>query len=176
MHNASFLEITIMIGTGHRLDKSGLPLSTIASDAERVHIQVACFLHRELPIRLAHRIVELESIPIMRESIHVQKVISWYKQSFQELRSISAPVDVDKELVFYKVLEGIFHRHAPTLLTMAKGAHEMRVIMEHDMHEFSEFSEVQDSLDKFYLSRIGIRTLIGQYLSLKVSRFLVIPP
>lgn len=141
-----------------------------------MHIQVACFLHRELPIRLAHRVVELESIPIMRESTHVQKVISWYKQSFEELRSVSAPVDVEKELVFYKVLEGIFHRHAPTLLTMAKGAHEMRVMMDHDMHEFSEFNEVQDSLDKFYLSRIGIRTLIGQYLSLKVWKSLLTVP
>lgn len=37
-------------------------------------MQVASFLHRELPIRLAHRIVELESIPLMRESKYVCEV------------------------------------------------------------------------------------------------------
>ena len=100
--------------------------TTQHNTSERVQIQVACFLHRELPIRLAHRVVELEAIPIMRESTHVAKVISWYKQSFQEIRSAQAPVDVEKEDSFYKTLEGIFHRHAPTLITMAKGAHEMR--------------------------------------------------
>lgn len=41
---------------------------------QRVQIQVASFLHRELPIRFAHRIVELLSLPIMRESKFVGEV------------------------------------------------------------------------------------------------------
>lgn len=40
----------------------------------RVQIQVACFLHRELPIRFAQRAQALESVPIMRESKHVMQV------------------------------------------------------------------------------------------------------
>ena len=136
--------------------------------AERVQIQVACFLHRELPIRLAHRVVELESIPIMKESTHVNKVVSWYKQSFEDIRNSAAPVDAEKAEVFRRVLEGIFHRHAATLITMAKGAHEMRMMLAANQEDFSEHTELQEGLDKFYLSRIGIRTLIGQYLALKV--------
>jgi hypothetical protein len=43
--------------------------------ADRIRIQVASFLHRELPVRLARRVVELESIPVMRESKYVAEVM-----------------------------------------------------------------------------------------------------
>ena len=39
--------------------------------------------------------------------------------------------------------------------------------MGHDIATFSERSDIQNRLDQFYLSRIGIRTLIGQYLALR---------
>lgn len=93
--------------------------------------------------------------------------MSWYKQSFSELRKSSVPSDVDKESAFYQTLENIYHRHAHTLITMAKAAHEMRKMLGQDTDAFAQHLEVQNGLDKFYLSRIGIRTLIGQYLALK---------
>ncbi|CAE7461597.1 PDK [Symbiodinium microadriaticum] len=103
----------------------------------------------------------------MRESTYVNKVISWYKQSFEEIRNCAAPVDVEKEDVFCKVLNSIYSRHAPTLITMAKGANEMRMMLGANLDDFSEHNELQEGLDSFYLSRMGIRTLIGQYLALK---------
>jgi hypothetical protein len=36
--------------------------------AERILIQVACFLHREMPIRLAQRAMKLEASPIFQRS------------------------------------------------------------------------------------------------------------
>jgi len=143
------------------------PLSKEA--AQRVQIQVACFLHRELPVRLAHRVVELQSIPIMRESKYVCEVISWYTQSFQDIRSTQAPIDPEKEEAFHQVVNQVYSRHAHTLITMAKAAHEMRMMLHQDLDAFAEHAIVQDSLDKFYLSRIGLRTLIGQYLALRES-------
>jgi pyruvate dehydrogenase kinase 2/3/4 len=94
-------------------------------------------------------------------------VVSWYKQSFQEIRQAALPADADKEAIFYIALEHIYHRHSHTLITMAKAAHEMRQMLGQDTHAFAQHVEVQEGLDKFYLSRIGIRTLIGQYLALK---------
>jgi hypothetical protein len=37
-------------------------------ESEKVHMQVACFLHRELPVRLAHRAVKLEAASIFIKS------------------------------------------------------------------------------------------------------------
>jgi hypothetical protein len=42
--------------------------------ATKVHIQVARFLHRELPVRLAHRTVELNRIPLMQQSKYINEV------------------------------------------------------------------------------------------------------
>lgn len=36
--------------------------------SQKILIQVACFLHRELPVRLAHRAVRLESSPLFAKS------------------------------------------------------------------------------------------------------------
>jgi pyruvate dehydrogenase kinase 2/3/4 len=83
------------------------------------------------------------------------------------MRKIAAPSDLEKEAIFHSVMEQIFHRHGHTLITMAKASHELRRMLGQDTHTFAEQLEVQNGLDKFYLSRIGIRTLSGHYLALK---------
>jgi pyruvate dehydrogenase kinase 2/3/4 len=95
------------------------------------------------------------------------QVVSWYKQSFQEIRASSVPSSVEKEAIFYSVIKNIYHRHAHTLITMAKAAHELRAMLGQDTDAFAQHFDVQNGLDKFYLSRIGIRTLIGHYLALE---------
>lgn len=61
-------------GTGDRLQhfegyiKSQQEKFNQAQVSQRVLIQVACFLHRELPIRLAQRAVKLEASPLFVRS------------------------------------------------------------------------------------------------------------
>jgi pyruvate dehydrogenase kinase 2/3/4 len=97
-------------------------------------------------------------------------VCNWYKQSFQELLECETPTDIEKESKFAVVVEGIYRRHGNTLLTMAKGAHELRKLLQHDTHGFAEMKEIQNALDSFYMSRIGIRILISHYLALKAPQ------
>lgn len=41
-------------------------------------LQAARFLHREIPIRLSHRLVELASLPHgLSDSAHIQRVQQW---------------------------------------------------------------------------------------------------
>ena len=53
-------------GRGDRLSDFSASTNTTSQStaSQRVLTQVACFLHRELPIRLAHRATRLESSPI----------------------------------------------------------------------------------------------------------------
>jgi len=158
-------------GRGERLKEFDLLVDTSKQQAgasERVQIQVACFLHRELPIRLAHRAVELENSQLYKESQSIRNVCSWYKRSFAQIRAAPAPVDLEKEAKFAKVIEDIYERHSATLITMAKGAHEFRTNKGiNDISAFADLKDVQKKLDEFYMSRIGMRMLIGQYLALK---------
>ncbi|TPX30895.1 hypothetical protein SmJEL517_g05642 [Synchytrium microbalum] len=168
------------------------------------------FAHHELPIRLAYRVVELESLPhSLSEMPSVIKVKDWYTQSFNELIEFPKPEDygvprsaiVQKtgpvkyyndavnqppsppppELVAYnnefsKTLENIKRRHDPVVTTLAQGIQEVK---DHWNRQSSPLtsdvtgvplpSAVQQFLDRFYLSRIGIRMLIGQHVSLAKS-------
>jgi pyruvate dehydrogenase kinase 2/3/4 len=49
------------------------------------------FLAEELPIRLAHRVQELETLPDgLNDMPSVKRVLDWYAQSF-EVRPLSRP-------------------------------------------------------------------------------------
>lgn len=101
------------------------------------------------------------------KSSNIQSVCSWYKKSFAEIRQCDPPTTKETENKFEKVVESIYERHAPTLITMARGAHEIRLQLKQDVNTFADYDEIQSRLDDFYMNRIGIRMLIGQYLALK---------
>jgi pyruvate dehydrogenase kinase 2/3/4 len=136
---------------------------------EKVLIQVASFLHRELPVRFAHRAIQLDAIPLLQTSKHVVEVSSWYKQSFADIRAVSPPNDLHTEELFFTVIDKVYRRHANTLLTMARGAHDIRQQHFADSEDFADFDHIQTELNNFYESRIDIRTLIGAFSVINVK-------
>jgi len=154
---------------------------------EKILIQVAGFLRHELPIRLAHRIVDLNRVPLMKDMPSVRAVRDLYLTSFLELVSVDKEIKNEaQEEEFSKLLENIYERHAGVLVQMARGAFELRAAIKSGavecptsaksanvdaagatLVEFDKMETTHDFLDRFYISRIGIRVLIGQYLSLR---------
>ncbi|EKM74801.1 hypothetical protein AGABI1DRAFT_123518 [Agaricus bisporus var. burnettii JB137-S8] len=63
---------------------------------------------------------------------------------------------------FTKLLEHIKTRHDPTVTTVAQGVLEWK----HSQNARHIGHDIQAWLDRFYLSRIGIRFLIGQHVAL----------
>ncbi|KAJ3088654.1 hypothetical protein HK102_008255 [Quaeritorhiza haematococci] len=178
------------------------------------------FLRDELPIRLAHRVVELENLPHDLSAMpSVVRVKDWYTQSFQELIEFPRPEEykVHKDFIvekaspeltkgntgrrewgggyhdpirepakvptevhlyndkFAKCLENIKKRHDPVVTTIAQGILELK---EHWRRTGSPLMQpagqntsmplptaIQSFLDRFYMSRIGIRMLIGQHVA-----------
>jgi hypothetical protein len=59
--------------------------------------------------------------------------------------------------MFSKIIESIYEKHSATLITMAKGAHELRTLLKEDVNTFADHADIQKRLDEFYTSRIGIR-------------------
>lgn len=148
--------------------KTGDMLKTL-DRRQRVAIQIACFLHRELAVRVAHRAVSLQATPAFKASAHIQLVCEMYKGTFAELRLLQVPSTVETEKVFAICLQNIYDRHAATLLNMAKGANEIRLnlIKESNDQNVVLQDEIQAQLNEFYSSRIAIRTLLAQYLALR---------
>ncbi|GMH78944.1 hypothetical protein TrLO_g8642 [Triparma laevis f. longispina] len=173
------LQTLMETGRGERIGKGGTTDATIAASdsegtaTELVLMQVASFLKHELPIRLAHRIKDLDNVPMMSEMNSVLQVRDWYEKSMTELIEFPAITSKEDEEKFAKLLEGIYERHAGVLVTMARGAFELRAAIREGKYgrggkaDFEEMEGMHKFLDNFYMSRIGIRMLIGQYLSLR---------
>lgn len=136
---------------------------------ELVLIQVAGFLRREMPVRLAHRIREIERVPLMRDAKSVREVRDLYITSFDELSHFDPLIKTpQQEEEFSRLLENIYERHSKVLVQMARGAYEYRNLMRTKKErEFELMEETHQFLDRFYLYRIGMRVLIGQYLALR---------
>lgn len=126
----------------------------------------------ELPTRLAHRINDLDSLPplLANGNAAVDKVRKWYITSFEELTSYSDKYtgqtasemqDSDWEELG-RVLMGIDKRHKPVATTLAEGFH--RHLMHHPDIECDD--RLQEFLDVFHLSRIGMRTTSSQHMTL----------
>jgi pyruvate dehydrogenase kinase 2/3/4 len=134
-----------------------------------VLIQVAGFLRRELPIRLAHRIRDLQTVPVFSDMASIVGVRDLYRKSFQDLIELPNKITtVAQEDEMARALERIYDRHANVIVQMARGAFEFRkAVRERGDVEFETQQEIHDFLDRFYTCRVGIRVLIGQYLALR---------
>ena len=142
---------------------------------------MAGFLRHELPIRLSRRVYDLERVPHMKDMKSVKQVKDLYIQSIEDLLSVPRQIDTEqKEESFARLVEGIYERHASVLVQMARGAFELRAAISSGLVEnyasssnkkrseaFDTMEDTHAFLDRFYISRIGIRVLIGQYLSLR---------
>ncbi|GMM35473.1 hypothetical protein DASC09_027980 [Saccharomycopsis crataegensis] len=156
------------------------------------------FVVEELPIRLAHRIKELDHLPNgLSLNPSIVEVKHWYAKSFDELTSLPRPqIAGDLKKLLYptsindhhrkyyvdlpdtiycssdiyeyndlvtNTLTKIKKRHDPTVATIAKGVLEWKHLTKGpDVID----SSIQQFLDRFYMSRIGIRMLIGQHIAL----------
>ncbi|KAL2530673.1 [Pyruvate dehydrogenase (acetyl-transferring)] kinase [Forsythia ovata] len=126
----------------------------------------AQFLHKELPIRIARRAIELETLPYgLSHKPAVLKVRDWYLDSFRDLRSFPVIKDKNDELEFTQMIKMIKVRHNNVVPMMALGVQQLKKDLDPKI-DYEDLDEIHQFLDRFYMSRIGIRMLIGQHVAL----------
>jgi pyruvate dehydrogenase kinase 2/3/4 len=131
------------------------------------HLRGGQFLHREMPIRLAKKVEELENIPGgLGANRHIRVVRDWYIQSFQDIVGTPFPRNHEEHEQFCETLEKIKNRHQHQVAVMARGIREF--VLRHGPEAMT--AEIQSFLDSFYLSRIGIRVLLGHHAACRHQR------
>ncbi|PIN03902.1 Dehydrogenase kinase [Handroanthus impetiginosus] len=126
----------------------------------------AQFLHKELAIRIARRAIELDSLPYgLSHKPAVLKVRDWYLDSFRDLRSFPDIKDNNDELEFTQMIKMIKVRHNNVVPMMALGVQQLKKDLNPKI-DYEDLDEIHQFLDRFYMSRIGIRMLIGQHVAL----------
>lgn len=133
---------------------------------EEARVSSARWLHRELPTRLAHRVRELEELPLGLAAMpSVQEVRDMYERSFAEIVSTPEP-GPQTEANFFELLTDIRKRHETVVKLIARGVLELKETRGQCASHFG----IRSFLDSFYMSRIGIRVLISHHLSLSEGR------
>lgn len=143
---------------------------------EKNLLQSAQYLHSELPVRLAHRVMEIQNLPYgLAMKKPILRVRDWYVDSFRELRNFPLPQTAVDEREFTLLISEIKKRHNDVVPIVAMGIAELKLDLKHGKVEGlppsldpSEIRlpEIHQFLDRFYISRIGIRMLIGQHVAL----------
>ncbi|XP_037829022.1 pyruvate dehydrogenase (acetyl-transferring) kinase isozyme 3, mitochondrial isoform X3 [Kryptolebias marmoratus] len=121
------------------------------------------FLRKELPVRLANTMREVNLLPDnLLSQPSVRLVQKWYMQSFVELLEFEnrKPEDPHTLNDFLEILIDIRNRHNDVVPTMAQGVIEYK-----EKFGFDPFSSsnIQYFLDRFYTNRISFRMLINQH-------------
>lgn len=127
-----------------RLPQTGVTIAQFLSvgpnPTKEALLESAKFCYKELPIRLAKRVKELESLPYgLSQMEPVLKVRGWYVQSFRDLLSHPPPTNEEEELSFTKLLEVIYERHNDVVPTLAQGVLQMKKEVPNDIIEHCPF-------------------------------------
>lgn len=137
-----------------------------SNPTERSLLISAQFLHKELPVRIARRAIELENLPYgLSYKPAILKVRDWYLDSFRDLRSVASIKDKKDELEFTQMIKMIKVRHNNVVPMMALGVQQLKKSLGPKVI-YKDLDEIHEFLDRFYMSRIGIRMLIGQHVAL----------
>lgn len=128
------------------------------------------FLHRELPIRLAQRLQDLNHLPGgLTHNPNVQSIIRLYTDYFVSLAESEVPRCNKSEQKYTKLLEDVLEDRNQVILTIARGVLELRRDLgDHYTEQLS--ANVKDSLNRFFMARTGLRFIMEQHIAGQESR------
>ena len=120
-------------------------------------IKSARHLHRELPVRLAQRIVDFQSQPYaVISNPYFKQVFRMYHDAFDRFRSFPNITNMEEERRFTKLVETMVAEHISVIPILGKGLAEVR-----------GYSSVEsDFMDRLLMTRISRRVLAEQHIAL----------
>ena len=131
-----------------------------------ISIERSKFLHIELPIRLSRMVMALEQLdPKLSRSTHISGVQGLYLDSFERIINCDVPIDEASVKKLTEVVQSIKDQHSSVAESIAMGVREFKI--NNSKYKTAFYDPVNTFLDKFYKSRISIRTLIEHHVSLE---------
>ena len=127
-------------------------------------IEQSKFLHEELSIRISHRIIDLFKLPYGLPLIpDIKNVIDLYINSFGRIQNFNKPYTLNDSENFSELLEDIKMKHKNLEIMVSRGLNEIN-------NPLIDNIVINKKLDSFFISRIGIRTLISHHNELFTNK------
>jgi len=123
----------------------------------------AQFLHKELPIRMAQRAMDLLTLPHgLNETSHVRKVASIYLKYIEMFQQTAPPTTLQEEQAFTDMLQNIILDRQKIPMSIAKGINSW---YENNKDVDPEhLQEMEDALYRFMTARVGLRFLTQHHI------------
>ncbi|XP_063286874.1 branched-chain alpha-ketoacid dehydrogenase kinase isoform X2 [Pelobates fuscus] len=146
-----------------RLTPTTMLYSGRSQDGSHI-LKSARYLHKELPVRIAHRIKGFRSLPFIigcnPTILHVHEL---YIRAFQKLSEFPSITDHETESQYCKLVRQLLDDHKDVVTQLAEGLRESR-------KHIQDEKLIRLFLDKTLTSRLGIRMLATHHLSLHEDR------
>ncbi|XRA95900.1 mitochondrial branched-chain alpha-ketoacid dehydrogenase kinase [Pycnococcus provasolii] len=124
-------------------------------------LQSARFVQRELPIRLARRLMDLQALPhIFVTNPHISSVYESYWSAFEELRLLPESRTLDDEATLSSVLERLVEDHSAVITRLAIGLREVR-----EKPIVGRMIDMDRFLDDMLTSRVARRILAENHIA-----------
>lgn len=129
-------------------------------------LKAAQYVHFEATNRVARLTLSLEQLPCGLSHMPSAKAThDRYVESFNDLNATKQPTTPAEERAFRKVVDRVKRRHLTVAQTLGSAIAELK----RETQRNDPLYEIQEALDRFYIARIGIRMLLGQYLAMPHS-------
>lgn len=142
-----------------RLTPTTMLYSGRSQDGSHI-LKSARYLHKELPVRISHRIKGFRSLPFIigcnPTILHVHEL---YIRAFQKLSEYPPITDHETEGQYCKLVRDLMDDHKDVVTLLAEGLRESR-------KHIQDEKVIRYFLDKTLTSRLGIRMLASHHLSL----------
>jgi len=124
----------------------------------------AQFLHRELPIRIAQRAIDLLTLPHgLNRTREVQSVANTYLQYLQQLRDFPVPTNSESEEGFTKILQNIVLDRHSIPMAIARGLQSLKDNRKAPV-DARRLAEMEEGLNRFFTARVGLRFLVEHHV------------
>mmetsp|Transcript_16721 Transcript_16721/g.24510 ORF Transcript_16721/g.24510 Transcript_16721/m.24510 type:complete len:578 (+) Transcript_16721:109-1842(+) len=124
----------------------------------------AQFLHKELPIRVAQRAIDLLTLPHgLNKTPQVQEIALYYINYLKNLQNFPVPKDAKDELEFTDMLRFIIQDRASIPMAIAKGVATLKDHRKEEL-DIQRLQEMEKALYRFFNARTGLRLLTEHHI------------
>jgi pyruvate dehydrogenase kinase 2/3/4 len=145
-----------------KLDNKQLDNESRYVDISR--LRNAQFLHKELPIRIAQRAIDLLTLPHgLNRTREVQAIANTYLQYLQQLRDFPVPTNKQSEKEFTNILNSIVLDRHSIPMAIAKGLQSLKDDRKAPV-DVRRLAEMEEALNRFFTARVGLRFLVEHHV------------
>ena len=124
----------------------------------------AQFLHKELPIRIAQRAIDLLTLPHgLNRTKEVQSIANTYLQYLQQLRDFPVPTNAETEKGFTNILRSIVLDRHSIPMAIARGIQSLKDERKAPV-DARRVAEMEEALNRFFTARVGLRFLVEHHI------------